>query len=79
MDEEGIRPDALEAVTGTREHPWIVARPNTLYRELKRLVADPGHLAAKRREGRAYMERHWTPRKIVEHFEDAYAEALERA
>lgn len=69
--------DALEKVTGTRQHPWIVARPNTLYRELKRLVADPGYRREKRRESRAWMERYWSPQAIVAHFEAAYADALE--
>jgi hypothetical protein len=77
LDERTV--DALEAVTGTREHPWILARPNTLRRELNRLVADDGYRRAKRTEGRAYMERHWSPRATAAHFAAAYAEALERA
>jgi hypothetical protein len=76
LDERTV--DALEAVTGTREHPWIVARPDTLHGELARLVADGDYRRAKRREGRAYMERHWNPARVVARFVDVYAEALGR-
>jgi hypothetical protein len=71
--------DVLERVTGTREHPWIVARPETLDRELRRLVSDPAYLEAKRREARLYMERHWAPEVVTRDYTAAYAEALERA
>jgi hypothetical protein len=49
----GIDPltvDALERVTGTRAHPWVVARPDTLHARLSELVGDPDYLRAKRAE-----------------------------
>lgn len=75
LDERTV--DALETVTGTREHPWIVARPNTLYRELKRLVADADYRRARRQAGRVYMERYWSPPAIAAHYDAAYAAALQ--
>jgi hypothetical protein len=70
--------DALERVTGTRRHPWVVARPETLARELSALVADHGYRRAKRQEARAYMERYWNPRALTDRYLEAYAVALER-
>src|SRR3954469_19258527 len=71
--------DALEQVTGTREHPWVVARLDTLAAELRRLVADEAYRRAKREEARRYMERYWSPQAIVRQFSAVYAAALERA
>jgi len=71
--------DALEQVTGTREHPWIVAGPATLRRALRELVEDGGYRQAKRREAREYMERHWNPAAITARFADIYSEARERS
>lgn len=71
--------DALEAVTGTRRHPWIVAGPDTLHQALDRLVADDGWRLAKRREARAWMERHWSPAAVAARFLEVYEQALERA
>lgn len=70
--------DALERVTGTREHPWIVATPATLRERLTELVEDEGYRRAKRREARSYMERYWSPAAVARTFEEVYAEALER-
>jgi hypothetical protein len=68
--------DALERITGTRQHPWIVARPDSLERELRRLVADDGYRRAKRAEARRYMETHWQPQQIAGRFAAIYAAAL---
>jgi hypothetical protein len=76
LDEETV--DALERVTGTREHPWIVARPETLERELTKLVEDAGYRQAKRREARAWMERYWSPQALTARYLEAYETALER-
>ena len=65
-------------VTGTREHPWIVATPESLRERLTELVEDGAYRRAKRREARAYMERHWSPAAIAGRFEAIYGEALER-
>ncbi|HEX2163319.1 MAG TPA: hypothetical protein VHM02_05170 [Thermoanaerobaculia bacterium] len=70
--------DAIEAVTGTRRHPWIVADPGSLHRVLSELVADHDLRREKRREARAWMERHWSPAAVASHFLAAYEEALER-
>lgn len=70
--------DALERVTGTREHPWIVARPETLERELRKLVEDAGYRQAKRREARAWMERYWSPQAVAQRYVEVYETALER-
>jgi hypothetical protein len=71
--------DALELVTGTREHPWIVASPETLRLVLRELVEDDGFRQAKRREAREYMERHWNPAAIAARYLEVYTEALERS
>ncbi len=76
---DGQTLDALERVTGTREHPWVVATPDTLGRELAKLVADGAYRAAKRREARSYMERYWNPGALTAMFTDIYWEARERA
>jgi len=70
--------DALEQVTGTRRHPWIVATPQSLHRELTRLVEDAAYRQAKRVEARQYMETFWNPRKVAARFAAIYAGAAER-
>lgn len=70
--------DALESVTGTRDHPWIVANPETLYQELVELIANPEFLQAKRKESRAYMIRYWHPEILVRKISEIYAQVLER-
>lgn len=71
--------DALERVTGTREHPWIVARPETLERELACLVEDAGYLRDRREAARRYMERYWSPAAVTAQFRAVYEEALAHA
>lgn len=68
--------DALEQVTGTREHPWVVARLDTLEAVLRRLVEDEAYRCAKRQEARQYMERHWNPGAITGRFATIYRSAL---
>ena len=70
--------DALEQVTGTREHPWIVATPATLREVLVRLCEDDDYRLAKRRQARAYMERHWSPQTLTRKFRRIYDDALAR-
>ncbi len=70
--------DALERVTGTREHPWIVATPETLRARLTELTADADFRQAKRQEARRYMERHWNAAVVTERFRAIYAATLER-
>jgi hypothetical protein len=76
LDEKTV--DALELVTGTRQHPWIVARPETLHRRLSELVTDRDYLRAKRAEARQYMVRYWHPEILVGKFREIYAMVLER-
>ena len=68
--------DALESVTGTRRHPWIVARPDTLHQTLTELVHDHDYRIEKRREARAYMERYWNTAAVNQRFREAYQLAL---
>jgi hypothetical protein len=70
--------DALERVTGTRAHPWIVASPDTLRRRLEELVADPDLLQARREASRAYMVRHWHPEAVAGQFREIYDRVLGR-
>ncbi len=70
--------DALERVTGTRQHPWIVATPETLRARLTELTLDADFRRAKREEARRYMERHWNAAALTAHFRAVYAAALER-
>jgi hypothetical protein len=70
--------DALERVTGTRRHPWVVANLDTLRRRLDELVADPDYRQAKREEARAYMVRYWHPAALAEKVQAIYAMVLER-
>jgi len=75
---DGCTIDALEAVTGTRAHPWVVAGPETLERELRDLVEDADYRWAKRQEARQYMERYWSAGAVAGRFLEIYAMALER-
>lgn len=75
LDEKTV--DVLEEVTGTRRHPWIVATVDDLEEKLTALIADRDALAARRREGRRYIERHWQPVVFTRRFESFYAEARE--
>ena len=77
LDERTV--DALEMVTGTREHPWIVARPESLHGELRKLVEDEGYRRSKRREARRYMERYWNTEALTRQFVAIYSELLERS
>jgi hypothetical protein len=70
--------DALEHVTGTREHPWIVASLDTLRARLGELVADPDYLRARREASRAYMVVHWRPEVLAAKFRAIYEQVLER-
>jgi hypothetical protein len=70
--------DALEQVTGTREHPWIVARIETLRARLTELVDDPAYLRATREASRAYIVRHWQPSVLAARFRAIYEQVLER-
>jgi hypothetical protein len=77
----GIDPqtvDALELVTGTREHPWIVAGLDTLRARLTELSADRAYLQARREASRAYMVRHWRPAVLAAKFRAIYEKVLER-
>jgi hypothetical protein len=65
--------DALEMVTGTRTHPWIIARPDTLGAALRRLTMDIAYLRDKQRAARTYMERYWNACAITNTFRDIYA------
>jgi hypothetical protein len=76
LDETTV--DAIEMVTGTRQHPWVVATPDTLHRRLSELVADRAYLRAKREEARNFMVRYWHPEVLVEKFRKIYALVLER-
>jgi hypothetical protein len=75
LDEKTV--DALEAVTGTRRHPWIVARPDTLFRELTRLVEDDGYREAARVAARTYMETYWNAGALTRQYSNVYRMALE--
>ncbi len=70
--------DALESVTGTRKHPWIVARPDTLRQTLAEVMADRAYLRAKRAEAREYMVRYWHPEVVVRRIQEIYRLVLER-
>lgn len=70
--------DALERITGTRENPWIVCRPETLHATLSQLVEDDDYRRAKRLEARRYMERFWNPAALAAGFTSVYAEARAR-
>jgi hypothetical protein len=75
---DALTVDALEQVTGTRSHPWIVARFDTLRERLAELVADADYLQAKRAEARDYMDRYWHPEALVARFREIYEMVLER-
>jgi hypothetical protein len=77
LDEKSI--DALEMVTGTRAHPWIVAKPETLHRTLASLISNPDELASRRHASRDYMERHWCPEVLVRKVCAIYDRVLERS
>jgi hypothetical protein len=70
--------DALEVITGTREHPWVVAGLDTLHDRLAELAADPAALWARREASRAYMERHWRPEALAARFRAIYEGVLAR-
>jgi hypothetical protein len=71
--------DALERATGTRRHPWVVAKPETLHGELARLCADRDYLRSRQLAARAYMEEFWNPAVFVATFTEVYELALAAA
>lgn len=70
LDEQTV--DALEMITGTRRHPWIVADPRSLHAHLHQLCVSRPYLLAKQRESRAYMERYWDPCRLTRMFKEIY-------
>jgi hypothetical protein len=70
--------DALECVTGTREHPWIIAGLDTLQDRLRELVDDRDYLWQARAASRAYMVRYWRPEILAAKFRALYERVLER-
>jgi hypothetical protein len=70
--------DALEQVTGTRRHPWVVASLATLHQRLVELCSDPAYLQERREQSRAYVVRYWHPRLLVEKIRPIYEQVLER-
>lgn len=70
--------DALECVTGTREHPWVIASLDTLRARLRELVSDPDLLQARREASRAYMVRYWNPAVVAARYRAIYEKVLER-
>jgi hypothetical protein len=76
LDEKTV--DALEVVTGTRVHPWIVANLDTLDRSLTALISSADELSFNRQASRDYMERYWSPEVLVRKFRAIYDLVLER-
>jgi hypothetical protein len=68
--------DALELVTGTRRHPWIVARIDTLRARLAEVVADPAYLREIRAASRTYMVAYWSPSVLAAKFRTVYDQVL---
>ena len=64
--------DALEKVTGSRKHPWIIASPDTLESKLNHLIEDKAFLKSKRQESRKYMEKYWDPQALADRFRNIY-------
>lgn len=64
--------DALEKVTGTRKHPWVIASAQTLEQKLTELIQDKAYLKNKRLESRSYMEKYWNPTVLANKFRDIY-------
>ncbi|MEM7349900.1 MAG: hypothetical protein AAF657_03785 [Acidobacteriota bacterium] len=76
---DSLTVDAIEQVTGTREHPWIVATPDTLRDVLTELCEDEGYRLAKRQQARAFVEKYWSPQVVTRRFRRIYDEALARS
>jgi hypothetical protein len=64
--------DALEIVTGTREHPWVCANSRNLARILRELDHDRDRLSDIRKASRAYMEKYWDPFRVTQIYMAAY-------
>jgi hypothetical protein len=67
--------DALEIVTGTREHPWVIANIKNLREVLNRLDKDRDLLQTQCKLGRSYMEKYWDPFRVANLYKEAYKHA----
>jgi hypothetical protein len=64
--------DALELVTGTRNHPWVCANSKNLAKILRELDYDRERLLRIRKESRAYMEKYWDPFVVTQKYQAVY-------
>lgn len=70
LDEKTI--DALEYVTGTRKHPWVVTNSKNLYNTLVELCSDANRIRTIQKESREYMEKYWDPFRVTKFFTNIY-------
>lgn len=54
--------------SGGEKPPWLRATPESLVPEVTQLIADPQRLAERMAASRAWMENHWHPRRLLNHF-----------
>lgn len=60
--------EQVAGFAGTEALPWILAHDrDSLERRLRELDGDRAYCEAKGNEGRAFMEKHWSDRRVAEH------------
>jgi hypothetical protein len=67
--------DALERITGTRRHPWMLANLKELPALLKQLNSDRKLLHLCGSASRRYMEKYWDPFRVTRLYEEVYNRA----
>ena len=70
MDEFSKR--AVFQSCGSLDFPIISADVNTFEEKLKHLINNPDELKQIKLESRLWMEKHWAPEKLIQHFVDIY-------
>lgn len=71
---DNIQLETLATLTGTKSHPWFVARADTLYDRLKMLAEHTPTVKMYGLQARAWMEKYWNPKDLTARFVKIYEE-----
>jgi hypothetical protein len=63
---------AIETVTGTKENPWFNTRATNLQHKIVEIACDRGAMRQHQDNSRAWMEKYWDPKVLVNQFIDIY-------
>ena len=67
---------AVFDVTGAENLPWIDVTKNNFSHKLDRAMTDMAFLEEKGKESRKWMERHWAPENLTQHYVQMYEDLL---